>query len=142
MKIGRITFGNDSIKNLKKKINQLTGVDYMRVYIAGPYTSDSAISVFENMRNGIRASLKILLAGHAPFCPWLHYQFFLFLRDKEKISYDAIRNYSIAWLDVSDAMIVLEGWENSKGTLAEIDRARELGIIIYHGVDAFLARNG
>ena len=50
MKVGKITFGNDSIKNLKKKINQLTGVDYMRVYIAGPYSSGDVISILGNMQ--------------------------------------------------------------------------------------------
>ena len=37
-------------------------------------------------------------------------------------------NFSMAWLEVSDAVFLLNGWEKSKGTLAEIERAKELGI--------------
>jgi len=34
----------------------------------------------------------------------------------------------MAWLSVSDMVVVLEGWEQSEGTKAEIKRAEELGI--------------
>ena len=111
----------------------------MRVYVAGPYSSGNIIKILENIRNGQRASVEILLAGHEPFCPWLDYQFNLVLRDKEKLTVEDYYRYSIAWLEVSDAMVVLDGWGMSRGTLAEMHRAKELGIIIYHGVDAFLA---
>ena len=105
-----------------------------RVYIAGPYSANNVISVLDNMRRGIRAGTEALLSGYAPFVPWLDYQFQLMLRDSEKLDVERYYEYSMAWLEVSDAVLVLPGWENSKGTLAEIKRAEELGIpVVYKG---------
>jgi len=36
----------------------------------------------------------------------------------------------MAWLEVSDIVFVVPGWDKSKGTLAELDRAEELDIPI------------
>lgn len=74
----------------------------MRVYVAGPYSSGDIIQVLENIRKGQRASVEILLAGHAPFCPWLDYQFQFVLQDNEKLLVEDYYRYSIAWLEVSD----------------------------------------
>jgi hypothetical protein len=94
--------------------------------------------VLENIRKGQRASVEILLAGHEPFCPWLDYQFQFMLREEENLTVKDYYRYSMAWLEVSDAMVILDGWKDSKGTLAEIKRAQELNITIHHGVEAFL----
>jgi hypothetical protein len=110
----------------------------MRVYVAGPYSANNVIEVLENIRRGQRASVEILLAGHEPFCPWLDYQFQFMLREGENLTVKDYYRYSMAWLEVSDAMVILDGWQNSKGTLAEVDCAQKLGIQIYHGVEAFL----
>ena len=106
--------------------------------MAGPYSSGNIIKILENIRNGQRASVEILLAGHEPFCPWLDYQFNLVLRDNEKLTVEDYYRYSMAWLEVSDVVVVLPGWDESKGTKAEMKRAKELGIPIYYGVNQFL----
>jgi len=41
----------------------------------------------------------------------------------------------MAWLVVSDAVLVLPGWLNSKGTIAEVDKASRLSIPIFHSLD-------
>lgn len=44
--------------------------------------------------------------------------------------------YSMGWLEVSDCLYVLKGSEFSKGTQAEIERAKELNIpILYEGIN-------
>ena len=58
----------------------------------------------------------------------------LALREWEEITDKMIKEYSLAWLEVSDCVLVLPGYENSKGTLAEIDRATELDIPIYYSM--------
>lgn len=105
-----------------------------RVYIAGSYSADNVITVLDNMRLGMRKSTEVLLAGYAPFCPWLDYHFQLMLRDEEKLSVSNYYAYSMAWLEASDAVLVLPNSENSKGTQAELIRARELGIPIVESV--------
>ena len=103
-----------------------------RIYIAGPYSADNVITVLDNIREGQRMAVRVLLAGYAPFCPWLDFHFQLMLRDGERLSVKDYYDYSIAWLEVSDAMLVLPGYENSTGTMTEMKRAGELKIPIYY----------
>ena len=105
----------------------------LRVYVAGAYSASNTIAVFNNMRRGMRAATEILLAGFAPFTPWLDYHYQLQLRDGESLNVTNYYEYSLAWLDVSDIVFVLDGWEHSQGTIAEIQRAKELHIPIIYG---------
>lgn len=105
------------------------------VYVAGPYSSDNVMGVLENMRKGMRMATKVFLAGFAPFCPWIDYHFALMVRGDERLTVDQYYQYSMAWLERSDAVLVLPGSERSRGTQAELQRARELGIPIYHTLD-------
>ena len=107
-----------------------------RIYIAGPYSSDNVITTLINMRNGMRAATSLLLNGFAVFCPWLDYNLFLQLRENEVISLETIQAHSMAWLEVSDCLLVLPNHHKSKGTLAEIARAEELEIPIYYSLEA------
>jgi nucleoside 2-deoxyribosyltransferase len=102
-----------------------------RIYLAGPYSSNNVIKVFENMKNGMRMATKLLLLGYAVFCPWWDYHAFLELREEEEIPLEVIQKHSMMWLEVSDAILVLPDHHQSKGTLAEIARAKELNIPIY-----------
>jgi hypothetical protein len=106
-----------------------------RVYVAGAYSADNVVSVLDNMRRGMRVSTEVLLAGYAPFCPWLDYHFQLMLREGETLTVRDYYQYSLAWLEASDAVLVLPDSENSKGTQAEIARARELNIPVYYNLD-------
>jgi hypothetical protein len=99
-----------------------------RVYVAGAYSADNILDIFDNMRRGIRWSVEVLLAGHAPFCPWLDFQYTLSLREGETLSLQDFYSYSLAWLRVSDVVFVTPGWEASTGTANEILTADELGI--------------
>jgi len=99
-----------------------------RCYIAGKYSAPTIIEGLRNIRVGQRASVKMLLKGYAVFCPWVDHQLFLQLRNDEEIDVETIKAHSMAWLDVSDLLYVLKGWETSQGTIDEIKRANELGI--------------
>jgi hypothetical protein len=83
------------------------------------------------MRRGMRVGLEVLLAGYAPFVPWFDYHFQLMLRNDEKLTVQHYYNYSMSWLEVSNAVLVLPNSEHSKGTQGELKRARELGIPIF-----------
>jgi hypothetical protein len=102
-----------------------------RVYVAGPYSADNVITVLDNIREGQRMATRVLLAGYAPFCPFIDFHFSLMLREGEKLDVNDYYEYSNAWLEVSDAMLVLPGYERSKGTKAEIKIAKKFSIPIY-----------
>ena len=103
-----------------------------RVYVAGSYSSNNVITVLNNMRIGMRLGTQVLLAGYAPFVPWFDYQFQLMLRDGESLTVQDYYDYSMAWLEASDCVLVVPGSEGSKGTQAEIKRAIELDIPVYN----------
>ena len=104
-----------------------------RVYVAGPYSGDDVITILANIRRGIDLSLKIMKLGHAVYCPWLDWQFGT-ITELTKEQYQA---NSMAWVEVSDAVVLAEGWEKSRGTQMEIYRAAELNIPIYKTFDDF-----
>lgn len=106
-----------------------------RVYVAGAYSASNVIDVLDNMRRGMRWSTRVMLAGHAPFCPWIDYHFQLQLQEHEELTVEDYYAYSLAWLQVSDVVFVTPGWEKSKGTHAEIAEARRLGIPVVFSFD-------
>lgn len=92
----------------------------IKVYIAGPYSSDTVIGGLENIRSGRRMAAKLLQQGFAVFCPWLDSELFMQLREGESISLETIQAHSMEWLKVADAVLVLRGFEASRGTLEEM----------------------
>lgn len=106
-----------------------------RVFVAGAYSADNVIDVFDNIRIGTRASTEIFLEGYAPFCPWLDWQFLVMLRNGESLTVDDYYAYSLAWLEVSDVLYVLPDSEDSAGTQNEIKYARKLGIPVVYYID-------
>ena len=105
-----------------------------KIYIAGSYNANNVIEVLDNMRRGMRAATEVLLLGFSPWVPFFDYHFQLMLRDNEKLTIEDYYRYSMAWLEVSEAVLVLPNSENSKGTQAEIKKAKELDIPIFHSI--------
>jgi hypothetical protein len=106
-----------------------------RIYVAGSYNAGNVIGVLDNMRRGMEMSKRVLLAGYAPFVPWFDYHFQLMLKDDETLSIEDYHRYSMAWLEVSDAVMVVKLRAKSVGTQAEINRATELKIPVYYSFD-------
>lgn len=105
-----------------------------KVYVAGAM-SGNELEYLRNLRKGIRLSVEVLQAGYIPFSPFIDYPFFLALREDEEITGEQIKNYSMEWLKVCDAILLVPGWENSKGTKAEIEKAIELNIPIFTSLE-------
>ena len=102
----------------------------MRVYVAGQYSADNVIDVLKNIGKGRKACAELFQLGFNPFCPW-HDAAFIIDNPDADFTVEQFYLYSIEWLKVSDAMLLLPGWKLSKGTLAEIKIAEGLGIPIF-----------
>lgn len=105
----------------------------MRVYIAGPYTQGDQA---ELVREAVLVGLAVFREGHVPFIPHL-YHFAHFLCP---MPYEAWMTLDLSWLAVCHCLIRLPG--ESQGADREVERAFDMGLTVYHGVDAFLAEHG
>ena len=103
----------------------------MRVYIAGAMSSKNPITFLDNLRKGMRLSTRVLLVGHAVFSPFIDFQLFFMTQEDEEITVTQVKAASMAWLKVSEAVLLVPGWENSQGTKDEIAEAERLGIPVY-----------
>lgn len=105
----------------------------LRIYIAGPYRAATPSDVDRNILAARDVQAELLRMGHAPLCP--HSLTAQFERDYPDIEDAAYLETDLAWVDVSEAMFMLPGWEFSRGSCCELDRAEELGLPVYYSLD-------
>lgn len=95
-----------------------------RVFVCGPYSADNVLDVLGNIGRGIEESYRVFRSGFAPYCPWFDSRF----AEMADIDKEDFYELSTAWLEVSDAVYLIEGWGKSEGCRKEVARASELGI--------------
>lgn len=113
------------------------------LYIAGPMTprgtradtDNLAIEYILNVSDMIAAAKVAIAKGWAPYCPGLDMQYFLTQNGGTPISEAEIKAVSLAFLEVSDAILMLPRWETSPGSQAEYSRAVELGMPVYMSLE-------
>ena len=98
----------------------------MRIYIAGPYTNPDPV---QNTHNAIKTADALVEAGYDPYVPHLTLLWHMVSPHPLQFWYD----HDMKWLEVCDAVLRLPG--KSSGADAEVARATELGIPIYHNID-------
>ena len=117
-----------------------------RIYIAGAYSDDNVISVLKNIGRGQHWAAMLFKKGFAPFCPWHDKEFVIHFYDSE-FTVQEFYDYSIAWLEVSDAVFIvpnatgLKRWQDSAGTLKEIEIAEKLNIPIFYSLPELIQWN-
>ena len=108
-----------------------------RIYVAGAYSANNIIDCLKNIGKGEYYCAKIFMRGFAPFCPW-NDKDYVIKNYNEDFTVEMFYNYSMAWLEVSDVLFLVPGYEKSKGTLMEIKRAKELNIPIVDTIDELM----
>lgn len=111
-----------------------------RIYVAGPYSADNVIDVLRNIGIGQLTCAKLFSMGYAPFPPW-HDKTFITDLPNHPFTVEQFYKYSMAWLEVSDAMLLIPGWEKSAGTLKEMEYAEANGIPIYYSMEELRTNN-
>lgn len=99
-----------------------------KIYLAGKL-NDMACDYIKNCSKMIRAAIKLQKEGNAVFVPCIDFLTGLVAGDFE---YNNYADQGLVWLEVCDEIDVLPGWEQSKGTIAEIARAIELNIPVVY----------
>ena len=110
-----------------------------KIYCAGAYSADNVLDVLENMRIGIATSARLFRAGFSPFSPWLDYHYCLCL-PKSELTVDLFYQYSIDFMNVCDAVFVVNNPynEKSKGLHKEIEIAELRGMPVFTDYDKLL----
>ncbi len=99
------------------------------VYISGPYMADTPLGISDNIAAAHRMAVDLWNAGFGCLTPHLntaHFEYFC-----PAVTHAAWLEADLRMLDGCDALLLLPGWEQSKGALMERDRAYELRIGVY-----------
>ena len=96
----------------------------MLVYTSGPYSGD----IDMNIATARWVAIKLWEAGYAVICPHLNSAHF----EKDcKATYEQYIAGDLEMVKGCDAMVMIPGWEASKGAVEERNYALSLGIPVY-----------
>jgi hypothetical protein len=104
-----------------------------KIYIAGALNAD-ACGYVKNMHRMINTANEVRKLGCAVYIPGIDFLAGLQCGDWE---YEDYFQNSQPWLDCCDAIFLTPGWENSKGTHREIERAKSHGIPVFDNIQEF-----
>ena len=97
------------------------------VYIAGPYRAKSASKLLDNIQKARTEALKWWKFGYTTICPHLNSAFM----DGECNDENFLLG-DLKLLALCDIIVVVEGWESSEGTRAEIVYAKSLNKLVMY----------
>ena len=98
------------------------------IYLASPYSHPDPAVMEERFRAVCRVSAKLMLGGTLLFSPIAHTHPIAVAGELPR-GWDFWHAYDKWFINNCDAVwvLMLDGWENSKGVSAEIAIAREIG---------------
>lgn len=126
-------------------INPAKKIKY--VYVAGPLTpkgfksANPAIEYLYNLSDIVKPQIEIIQAGLTPFPTGLDFIYFLLLQSGQRITEQVIKRVSKDWLRRSDAILMIPGWKNSPGSIAEKKLAEDLGLPVFYSLKDILEYN-
>lgn len=93
----------------------------LKFYLSGPITNDP-----DYVKHFQEAAKKLRNLGHQVLDPTV------WTRENVKLDYEEYMKLDLAMLEVCDAIYMMPGWSNSRGALRELERAIELGLVVYY----------
>jgi len=96
------------------------------IYVAGRYTGANAWEIAENVRAAERVAYEVALLGVMPLCPHANTAHFYGTKSAE-FWYEG----TLELLRRCDALVLVPGWETSKGVAAELAEAEARKIPVF-----------
>lgn len=107
------------------------------VYVAGPYTADSAHEVFNNILRARVAAVELWRADRVPIVPHLNSAFMDGVVSYEKFiegDLEILRAVAKA----GGCVLLVGRWEKSKGCIVELEEAQRLNMRIFQTLEGLI----
>lgn len=103
------------------------------IYLASPYSHPSVTVVEQRFEAACAAVAELCRKGYVPYSPIVHFHP-VSIRHRLNGSFAFWRDINFAMLARADNLHVLmiDGWEDSIGVIAEIKHAEGLGKLVYY----------
>ena len=99
------------------------------VYVAGPYKAETEEKKCENIWHAIKVAVRLWELNWVVFSPILnsaHFEIYSSLPEEVYLEGD------LKFLEFCSAIMLLKGWEQSKGAKRELEVATERGMDIFY----------
>lgn len=104
------------------------------VYVGGPYRAKDHWLIEKNIRAAEELALRVWATKRASaVCPHTMCRYY-----QGHLEDDLWLNGLLDILSVCDALLLVDGWEKSEGTIEEIRLAQSLGMPIFYSFDDFM----
>ena len=100
------------------------------VYVAGAFRARTQWGIMQNVRKAEDASLRLWKLGYAVICPHTMTQHF-----QDECPDELWLKGMIELLKRCDAIYMVEGWQISEGSIAELQVAKDRGLKIFYERD-------
>lgn len=100
------------------------------VFIAGPLSAESTEGMRENVRIAESYQQALAKCGVYSYCPHAHTHWRV--ESGQDISGDFYHDWHMAFLNaVCGAVVALPGWQNSKGSMMDVEEAKQKGMPLF-----------
>lgn len=100
------------------------------IYVSGPYTAPTSDELAQNIKRAKLTGLKVRAVGFVPIVPHL-----AILNDDPRVfTYDKAMNECLEILGRCDAILMMDGWQESRGACIEHEAAIFAGIPVCYDV--------
>lgn len=100
------------------------------IYVAGPFRAATPWLIEQNIRKAETLALEVWKLGVPALCPHTNTRFY-----QHSAPDELWLQGDLVMLERCDAIVLVEGWEKSSGTKAEIEHAKSKGIPVFESLN-------